>query len=179
MGSLREFAISGDDTGSDSNDDQQTVMLPTSAFMGQQLLPQRLHRSMAAVGVIGLAVLCVVAWVAYPHTNGDKLEQSQNTAFLQMEEMKSDDPDHPESLFQKLGGGYAESTVVDKFIETIMVDPKLNANPNVNAAHHALGENGKAGFKYLLGNCKPGDGRPSQVLWKIYEGSALAPPHHQ
>lgn len=51
------------------------------------------------------------------------------------------------SLYDRLGGIYAIATVVDDFIDRIMIDPSLNANSLVNEAHHRVG---KAGFKYLV-----------------------------
>ena len=39
------------------------------------------------------------------------------------------------------------ATVVDDFINRIMIDPKLNANPLVDEAHHKVPP---AGFKYLV-----------------------------
>ena len=51
------------------------------------------------------------------------------------------------SLDERLGGIYAIATVVDDFIDRIMIDPALNANPLVDEAHHRVG---KAGFKYLV-----------------------------
>ncbi len=36
------------------------------------------------------------------------------------------------SLYERLGGVYSIATVVDDFINRIMVDPRLNANPQVN-----------------------------------------------
>ncbi len=48
------------------------------------------------------------------------------------------------SLYERLGGVYAIATVVDDFIDRIMVDPRLNANPLVDAAHHQVSP---AGFK--------------------------------
>src|ERR1700722_10257847 len=51
------------------------------------------------------------------------------------------------SLYDRLGGIYAIATVVDDFIDRIMIDPALNANPLVDDAHHRVG---KAGFKYLV-----------------------------
>src|ERR1041385_5490672 len=51
------------------------------------------------------------------------------------------------SLYQRLGGVYAIATVVDDFIDRIMDDPRLNANPKVNEAHHKAA---RAGFKYLV-----------------------------
>ncbi len=51
------------------------------------------------------------------------------------------------SLYDRLGGVYSIATVVDDFIDRIMVDPKLNANSAVDEAHHKVS---KAGFKYLV-----------------------------
>lgn len=51
------------------------------------------------------------------------------------------------ALYDRLGGVYAIATVVDDFIDRIMVDPRLNANPHVNEAHHRVPP---AGFKYLV-----------------------------
>jgi hypothetical protein len=41
---------------------------------------------------------------------------------------------------------YSIATVVDNFIDRIMVDPRLNANPRVGEAHHRVPP---AGFQYL------------------------------
>lgn len=51
------------------------------------------------------------------------------------------------SLYERLGGIYAIAAVVDDFIDRIMVNPILNANPLVDEAHHRVS---KAGFKYLV-----------------------------
>jgi len=51
------------------------------------------------------------------------------------------------SLYERLGGVFAIATVVDDFIDRIMEDPRLNANPKVQEAHHKVG---RAGFKYLV-----------------------------
>jgi hemoglobin len=51
------------------------------------------------------------------------------------------------SLYERLGGVYSIATVVDDFIDRIMVDPRLNANPLVAEAHHRVPP---AGFKYLV-----------------------------
>ena len=53
----------------------------------------------------------------------------------------------PPSLYDRLGGVYNIATVVDDFIDRIMVDPRLNANPRVDEAHHRVSP---AGFKYLV-----------------------------
>jgi hemoglobin len=51
------------------------------------------------------------------------------------------------TLYERLGGVYATATVVDDFIDRIMVDSRLNANPRVDEAHHRVPP---AGFKYLV-----------------------------
>jgi hemoglobin len=51
------------------------------------------------------------------------------------------------SLYERLGGVYAIAIVVDDFIDRIMADPRLNANPRVNEAHHRVSSQG---FKYLV-----------------------------
>ena len=51
------------------------------------------------------------------------------------------------SLYERLGGIYSIATVVDDFIDRVMTDPRLNANPAVNQAHHKVPP---AGFKYLV-----------------------------
>ena len=42
------------------------------------------------------------------------------------------------SLYERLGGVYSIATVVDDFVNRIMVDPRLNANPLVEEAHHRV-----------------------------------------
>ena len=69
------------------------------------------------------------------------------------------------SLYDRLGGIYNIATVVDDFIDRIMVDPRLNANPRVEEAHHRLSP---PGFKFLVtemvgwatGGPQPYSGRP-------------------
>jgi hemoglobin len=53
----------------------------------------------------------------------------------------------PAALYDRLGGIYSIATVVDDFIDRIMVDERLNANPRVDEAHHRVLP---AGFKYLV-----------------------------
>jgi hemoglobin len=55
-------------------------------------------------------------------------------------------PEQP-TLYDRLGGVYNIATVVDDFIDRIMVDPRLNANPRVDEAHHRVTP---PGFKYLV-----------------------------
>jgi len=51
------------------------------------------------------------------------------------------------NLYTRLGGVYPIATVVDDFIDRVMADPRLNANPLVDEAHHKVPP---AGFKYLV-----------------------------
>jgi hemoglobin len=51
------------------------------------------------------------------------------------------------SLYERLGGIYPIAVVVDDFIDRVMTDARLNANPAVNEAHHKVPP---AGFKYLV-----------------------------
>jgi hemoglobin len=50
-------------------------------------------------------------------------------------------------LYERLGGIYSIATVIDDFIDRIMVDDRLNANPRVDEAHHRVLP---PGFKYLV-----------------------------
>jgi hemoglobin len=51
------------------------------------------------------------------------------------------------SLYDRLGGVYNIATVVDDLINRVMIDPRLNANPRVDEAHHRVSA---AGFKFLV-----------------------------
>jgi hemoglobin len=51
------------------------------------------------------------------------------------------------TLYERLGGVYAIATVVDDFIDRVMRNPILNANPKVDEAHHKVPP---PGFKYLV-----------------------------
>ena len=51
------------------------------------------------------------------------------------------------SLYERLGGVYSIATVVDDFVDRVMNDARLNANPRVDEAHHRVPP---AGFKYLV-----------------------------
>ena len=51
------------------------------------------------------------------------------------------------SLYDRLGGVYNIATVVEVFIDRIMVDPRLNANPRVDEAYRRVSP---PGFKYLV-----------------------------
>ncbi|HLU08734.1 MAG TPA: group 1 truncated hemoglobin [Oceanobacillus sp.] len=74
------------------------------------------------------------------------------------------------SLYERLGGVYSISIVVDDFIDRIMVDARLNANPRVDEAHHRVTP---AGFKYLVTEivCQATGGP------QTYTGRSLADSH--
>ena len=74
------------------------------------------------------------------------------------------------SLYERLGGVYSIATVVDDFIDRVMTDSRLNANPRVNEAHHRVPP---AGFKYLV---------TEMVCWasggpQKYTGRSMAESH--
>ena len=60
---------------------------------------------------------------------------------------QSDQAPGQPSLYDRLGGVYSIATVVDDLIDRVMADPRLNANPRVDEAHHKVPP---AGFKYLV-----------------------------
>ncbi len=73
-------------------------------------------------------------------------------------------------LYERLGGVYSIATVVDDFIDRIMKDARLNANPKVDEAHHKVPP---AGFKYLV---------TEMVCWATggpqrYTGRSMADSH--
>jgi hemoglobin len=53
----------------------------------------------------------------------------------------------PASLYQRLGGAWKIADVVDDFIERIMADPRLEANPRIKEANQHLS---KPGLKYFV-----------------------------
>jgi hemoglobin len=74
------------------------------------------------------------------------------------------------SLYERLGGVYNIAAVVDDFIDRVMADPRLNANPAVDEAHHKVPP---AGFKYLA---------TEMVCWasggpQRYTGRSMADSH--
>jgi hemoglobin len=75
-------------------------------------------------------------------------------------------------VYDRLGGVYPIATVIDDFIDRIMVDPRLNANAAVNEAHHRVSP---AGFKYLV---------TEMLCWaaggpQTYTGKDMATSHGQ
>jgi hemoglobin len=74
------------------------------------------------------------------------------------------------ALYDRLGGIYNIATVVDDFIDRIMVDPRLNANLRVDEAHHRVSP---PGFKYLVTEMVgAASGGPQQ-----YSGRAMGDSH--
>jgi hemoglobin len=76
------------------------------------------------------------------------------------------------SLYDRLGGVYSIATVVDDLIDRVMADPRLNANPLVDEAHHRVLP---AGFKYLV---------TEMVCWAAggpqkYTGRSMAESHQE
>jgi hemoglobin len=51
------------------------------------------------------------------------------------------------TLYERLGGVYSIAAVVDDFIDRVINNPILNANPAVDEAHHRVSA---AGFKYYV-----------------------------
>jgi hemoglobin len=78
--------------------------------------------------------------------------------------------EQPQSLYERLGGVYSIAVVVDDFIDRIMVDPRLNANPRVDEARHRVSAQG---FKYYV---------TEQVCWaaggpQTYSGRSMLDTH--
>ena len=74
------------------------------------------------------------------------------------------------TLYERLGGVYSIAAVVDDFIDRIMDDARLNANPRVDEAHHRVS---RSGFKYLV---------TEQVCWAAggpqrYSGRSMSDSH--
>jgi len=74
------------------------------------------------------------------------------------------------SLYDRLGGVYSIATVIDDFIDRIMVDPRLNANPKVDEAHHRVPPASRHGDGLL------GHRWASKVHRPLHEG--VAPTSH-
>jgi hemoglobin len=84
----------------------------------------------------------------------------------------SSEGDETGSLYERLGGVYSIAVVVDDFIDRIMVDPRLNANPRVDEAHHRVSAQG---FKYYV---------TEMVCWaaggpQSYSGRPMAELHRE
>ena len=73
------------------------------------------------------------------------------------------------SLYDRLGGVYSIATVIDDFIDRIMVDPRLNANPKVDEAHHRVPPASRHGDG-LLGH----RGEASSITDQAADGSKFA-----
>jgi hemoglobin len=76
----------------------------------------------------------------------------------------------PPTLYERLGGVYNIAVVVDDLVDRVMTDPRLNANPAVDEAHHKFPP---PGFKYLV---------TEMVCWasggpQKYTGRSMADSH--
>ena len=74
------------------------------------------------------------------------------------------------TLYERLGGVYNIAVVVDDLVDRVMADPRLNANPAVDEAHHKFPP---PGFKYLV---------TEMVCWasggpQKYTGRSMADSH--
>jgi hemoglobin len=74
------------------------------------------------------------------------------------------------TLYDRLGGVYNIATVVDDFIDRIMVDGRLNANPRVDEAHHRVSPQG---FKHYV---------TEMICWaaggpQMYSGRSMGDSH--
>ena len=76
----------------------------------------------------------------------DAKDDQNRVNAVEFEEVPMATQDSP-SLYERLGGVYSIATVMDDFIDRIMVDPRLNANTRVDEAHHRVSA---VGFKYLV-----------------------------
>ena len=79
-------------------------------------------------------------------------------------------PQAQTSLYERLGGVYSIATVVDDLVDRVIGDPRLNANPKVDEAHHKVPP---PGFKYLV---------TEMVCWATggpqnYTGRSMADSH--
>jgi hemoglobin len=75
------------------------------------------------------------------------------------------------SLYERLGGVYNIATVMDDFIDRIMVNPRLNANPSAAEAHHRVPP---AGFKYVTEMVCSATGGPQKYK---YTGRSMKGSH--
>ena len=80
------------------------------------------------------------------------------------------EPEEKPSLYNRLGGVYSIATVVDGFVDRVMADARLNANPLVDEAHHRVPP---AGFKYLVTEMVCGAAGGPQK----YTGKSMADSH--
>ena len=93
-------------------------------------------------------------------------------AHLTGSEARAMQAEQTQSLYERLGGVYAIAVVVDDFIDRIMVDPRLNANPRVDEAHHRVSAQG---FKYYV---------TEMVCWaaggpQTYSGRSMVDTHRE
>jgi len=86
------------------------------------------------------------------------------------QQTSSEETSAQKSLYDRLGGVYAIAAVIDDLIDRVMDNPRLNANPKVDEAHHRVS---RAGFKYLVTEMVCGaTGGPQQ-----YSGRSMRDSH--
>src|SRR5213080_4019979 len=76
------------------------------------------------------------------------------------------------ALYDRLGGVYNIAVVVDDLIDRVMADPRLNANPRVDEAHHRVSAQG---FKFYV---------TEMVCWaaggpQTYSGRSMVDTHRE
>jgi hemoglobin len=101
-----------------------------------------------------------------------RLEEPIKNAHVTGSEGGAMEAEGTESLYERLGGVYSIAVVVDDFIDRIMVDPRLNANPRVDEAHHRVSAQG---FMYYV---------TEQVCWaaggpQSYSGRSMLETHRE
>ena len=80
------------------------------------------------------------------------------------------------SLYERLGGVYSIATVVDDFIDRIMVDPRLNANPKGRRGTSSRFASRLQIPRY--GNGVLGSRRAANVYRPLHEGFTPRPHDH-
>jgi hypothetical protein len=113
----------------------------------RQALSQALNREVTLAVAergqgAGVPALVPASWTATAEEYWPDIEAS--TVHSRRHPMATSN--HP-TLYERLGGVYSIATVVDDLIDRVMNDPRLNANPRVDEAHHRVSA---AGFKYLV-----------------------------
>src|SRR5215472_12758761 len=93
------------------------------------------------------------------------------------QQTSSEETSAQKSLYDRLGGVYAIAAVMDDFINRIMDNPRMNANPKVDEAHHRVS---RAGFKYLVTEMVCwATGGPQQYHRPLHARFARAPGHYR
>ena len=89
---------------------------------------------------IALKTFCILLSVAVLGVGG-------TTSVLAQEQAAEAAAAEEKTLYERLGGAYSIATVVDDFIERLLLNEILNANPAINKARTHVP---KAGLKYYV-----------------------------